>query len=95
MFSFKSFWFLPTVYVVACHSQCFSTAYTDYNITMADITIPAFTTSTDFTVGIITDNIVEGDEVFRAVIVGAAADEEPLPVSQPQSEVTIVDDDGE
>ncbi|XP_064387511.1 uncharacterized protein LOC135335851 isoform X2 [Halichondria panicea] len=70
-----------------------TTADADYNITMADITIPAFTTSTDFTVGIITDNVVEGDEVFRAVIVGAAADEEPLPVSQPQSEVTIVDDD--
>ncbi len=83
------------MYVVACHSQCFSTAYTDYNITMADITIPAFTTSTDFTVGIITDNIVDGDEVFRAVIVGATADEDSLPVSQPQSEVTIVDDDGE
>ena len=83
------------MHIVVCHLQCFSTAYTDYNITMADITIPAFTTSTDFTVGIITDNIVEGDEVFRAVIVGAAADEEPLPVSQPQSEVTIVDDDGE
>ncbi|XP_064387505.1 uncharacterized protein LOC135335846 isoform X3 [Halichondria panicea] len=70
-----------------------ATADVDYNITMAEITIPAFTTSTDFTVGIITDNVVEGDEVFRAVIVGAAADEEPLPVSQPQSEVTIVDDD--
>ena len=62
---------------------------------MAEITIPAFATSAGLNVGIITDVIVEGDEVFRAVIVGAAADEEPLPVSQPQSEVTIVDDDGE
>ena len=77
------------------HSQCFSTAYTDYNVTMVEITIPAFATSAGFTVGIITDVVVEGDEVFRAVIVGASADEEPLPVSQPQSEVTIVDDDSE
>ncbi len=62
---------------------------------MVEITIPAFATSAGFTVGIITDVVVEGDEVFRAVIVGASADEEPLPVSQPQSEVTIVDDDSE
>ncbi|XP_064387502.1 uncharacterized protein LOC135335845 isoform X3 [Halichondria panicea] len=70
-----------------------ATADIDYNMTMAEITIPAFATSAGLNVGIITDVIVEGDEVFRAVIVGAAADEEPLPVSQPQSEVTIVDDD--
>ncbi len=62
---------------------------------MEEITINALATTTTFTVGIIRDVIVEGDEVFRATIVGASANEQEVPIGQPQSNVTILDDDGE
>ncbi len=85
----------PLIVPVTHHYNGFPLAYTDYNITVEQITINAFVTTTPFTVGIIDDVIVEGDEVFRATIAEAIANFQNLPVDQPQSDVTIVDDDGE
>ena len=62
---------------------------------MAEITIPVFAISAYFTVEIITDVFIEGDEIFRVLIARVAAGEELLPVGQHQSNVIIVDDDSD
>ena len=72
----------------------FSSAPFDYSVGSFDVMIPAGAPKVTFPVSTLTDNLVEGNEYFKATLSLPSAPEDVVVGSPNMAFVTIVDDDG-